>query len=84
MTQTCKIFFQSNKKAAVLEQIMAHTLFVPGVIEAAFSAFQKQTSKTLVGLEKRRWFAVSNLSTVTPQQSKTNGRTELQGYLAKH
>lgn len=59
MTQTCKIFFQSNKKAAVLEQIMAHPLFVPGVIEAAFSAFQKEASKTLAGLEKRRWFAAT-------------------------
>lgn len=63
---------------------MAHPLFMPGVIKAAFSALHKETSKMLVGLEKGRWFADSNLSTVTLQQSKTGGRLELQGYLARH
>lgn len=66
---------------------MAHPLFMPGVMEAAFSALRDlllgEISKALFGLEKRRWFAASGLSTVTLQQSKADGSLEPQGYLAK-
>lgn len=61
--------------------------FMPGVMEAAFSALQDlllgEVRKALFGLGKRRWFGVSGSSTVTLQQSKGDGSLEPQGYLAK-
>lgn len=79
-------FFPSSKKAAVMEQKRGLSS-MPGVMEAVLSAHQDlllgEISKALLGVEKRRWFAVSSLSTITLQQSKANGSLEPQGYLAK-
>lgn len=73
-------FLPSSKKAAVMEQKPGLSSLYARIDGGCFFCLSGpaagRDSKTLFGVEKGKWFAVSSSSTITLQQSKADGSLE--------